>query len=251
MADPEDASRSVVALFPLVSALNHSCWPQAAVIHNSESKNADVLITQPVVSGEQIFICYRPDLLTKPKELRQLELARKWEFECRCERCVTPRDSDKFLVQGDVSVDEKQLAADFRDVHGLWESNDSLPLSFYKSVDKFLAHPLHVAHWMRIQVRIWALSGYIGILEHYDSLPQLSKTDAVLQKGFLQKAVQLLKDQITAYRAVVPTLDHCKLPLHRTLLKLLAQSGIEESRPELLKLDENAPALEIVYSSYD
>lgn len=72
-----------VGIYIVVSKLNHSCCPNCDIKFRDSSA---ILVTErPLEAGEQLFISYVDDKLSRSQR-RQL-LRDGWGFECNCDRC--------------------------------------------------------------------------------------------------------------------------------------------------------------------
>jgi hypothetical protein len=65
------------------SALNHSCRPTAALVFKGDF--AEVRVMRDIAVGDEVTVNYMGVLLEKA--VRHKELAEKWKFICKCERC--------------------------------------------------------------------------------------------------------------------------------------------------------------------
>jgi hypothetical protein len=66
-----------------LSAFNHSCRRNAGVIYKGNIP--EIRAVRDIAVGEEVCISYDCEMETK--EQRHEELAKKWEFICKCERC--------------------------------------------------------------------------------------------------------------------------------------------------------------------
>ena len=72
-------------IFPFVSLLNHSCYPNACTL---TVDNKCVLTTcRPIKAGEQIFVSYGFSSFRYTREERRQKLAR-YKFNCDCTACI-------------------------------------------------------------------------------------------------------------------------------------------------------------------
>jgi SET domain len=77
----------VVALFPLIARINHSCDPNAQIVSQVfVDYHVDVCAVKPIAVGEEITISYLPTTIQRRERRRQLLQAR-YLFECECPRC--------------------------------------------------------------------------------------------------------------------------------------------------------------------
>lgn len=74
-----------VGLYPLLSYANHSCAPNARVIH-LDSAHARLVAARRIEEDEEVSITYvNPEL---SYEERQKHLRQQYGFECQCSKCV-------------------------------------------------------------------------------------------------------------------------------------------------------------------
>lgn len=73
-----------MALFPLVSVLNHSCWPN--VTHHTDEKDRMVVrAIAPIEAGEEICDSYIN--IYQGRKGRQTDILQAYGFVCACPRC--------------------------------------------------------------------------------------------------------------------------------------------------------------------
>ncbi|CUG86101.1 Hypothetical protein, putative [Bodo saltans] len=84
-------------LFGLVSMLEHSCQPNAALVwhrtstlEENDAMVIEVRALRPIAVGEHLSISYIPTVL--PREERQALLWKRYWFHCQCSRCVGAPD---------------------------------------------------------------------------------------------------------------------------------------------------------------
>ncbi|XP_030328216.1 SET and MYND domain-containing protein 4 isoform X3 [Strigops habroptila] len=83
--------RLATAFFPVLSLLNHSCWPNISVSFSGTA--ATVRASQPIPSGQEVFHCYGPHRCRMRVAERQ-QLLRQYFFECHCQACLEELESD-------------------------------------------------------------------------------------------------------------------------------------------------------------
>ena len=91
--DVLDGDNGVVgtALFSFLSLVNHSCDPTGSISFNGVS--AELRALRHIQQGEEITISYIET--AQPREVRQSELNKTYEFTCTCARCQGERDPGK------------------------------------------------------------------------------------------------------------------------------------------------------------
>eukprot|EP01062_Namystynia_karyoxenos_P048048 TRINITY_DN36482_c0_g1_i1.p1 TRINITY_DN36482_c0_g1~~TRINITY_DN36482_c0_g1_i1.p1 ORF type:complete len:660 (+),score=136.59 TRINITY_DN36482_c0_g1_i1:96-1982(+) len=85
-----DPPRRGVALWPLLSAANHSCEPNARLsarppVGAGGAPRCALVVRRPVAAGSELFICYCDEGGDLPE--RQAALWQTHRFRCRCGRC--------------------------------------------------------------------------------------------------------------------------------------------------------------------
>lgn len=90
---PTDLSNIGVSISPLTAMINHSCAPNAVVVHPSFPDNTSsdrrymaVVALRDFTAGEEILTSYVD--LSSPTATRQKELEERYKFRCACEGCV-------------------------------------------------------------------------------------------------------------------------------------------------------------------
>ncbi|KAL8198892.1 UNVERIFIED_CONTAM: hypothetical protein K2H54_028877 [Gekko kuhli] len=78
--------RLAVALFPVVSLLNHSCDPNTSVTFSRTT--AEVRALQPIAKGQEILHCYGPHKCRVGAAERHKELLAQYFFSCQCQACL-------------------------------------------------------------------------------------------------------------------------------------------------------------------
>lgn len=97
-----DAQFNVASIACVLSLVNHSCAPN---LINFAVDNREVCVTiRPVKKGEQLFISYiSQDGTMLPPQARQDHLKKYYDFDCKCEKCVScaPGKRDCFQMMMD------------------------------------------------------------------------------------------------------------------------------------------------------
>ena len=73
------------SIFPFMSLLNHSCYPN--VTHITVDNKYVLTVTRPIKNGEQIFISYGYSSFRYTRDERRQKLAR-YKFNCECIACI-------------------------------------------------------------------------------------------------------------------------------------------------------------------
>ncbi|KPI86119.1 hypothetical protein ABL78_4811 [Leptomonas seymouri] len=87
-------STSGVALYSVLSMLNHSCDPNCALVSlNSQTQRTrpmekHLVALRPIRDGEQLFISYNAGLTTKLSYEDRTALCAQRHFQCFCPRCL-------------------------------------------------------------------------------------------------------------------------------------------------------------------
>lgn len=76
------------AVYLNASMFNHACNPNAVVMFSPESA-LSVRTTHSIPSGSEISISYGPLAVRQSTEQRQLELQKKYHFQCQCDACLS------------------------------------------------------------------------------------------------------------------------------------------------------------------
>lgn len=79
-----------LALDFMFSLINHSCNPNTTMIYNTHRNTGnkpkyEVIATRDITQNEEIFITYTYSSM--PRDIRSIELERRYFFKCRCSRC--------------------------------------------------------------------------------------------------------------------------------------------------------------------
>lgn len=73
-------------LLPISSLMNHSCAPNVTRMGNDNS--VIIVVRRHIKPGEQIFDSYGPHHLNQKLVPRQIQIKKKYSFDCTCEACV-------------------------------------------------------------------------------------------------------------------------------------------------------------------
>jgi hypothetical protein len=118
------------------SALNHSCRPNAALV--SKGDFAEVRVMRDIAVGDEVTISYIPELMTKAD--RHKELAKKWKFICKCERCEAGDQPHE--VEGWKRL--RQIEREFKTLTRVDERKQMLELSLQQlAITEKIAGPMH------------------------------------------------------------------------------------------------------------
>lgn len=79
-----DETVSIEFLHEFSSFFNHSCYPNT--LFSRHGNKFFGYLVRPVKKGEQLFVTYVHELLSKAE--RQAGLLQKYQFECKCSKCV-------------------------------------------------------------------------------------------------------------------------------------------------------------------
>ncbi|KAI5646084.1 SET domain-containing protein [Phthorimaea operculella] len=101
-------------LFPLQSACNHSCAPNAEATFPFGNHRVQLRATRVIHAGEEICISYLDECaLQRSRHSRQKELAQNYLFVCWCERCVSQSsqpdctsEEDDCMSEGEGDMDD-------------------------------------------------------------------------------------------------------------------------------------------------
>jgi len=80
----------MVALYPKISSLNHSCVANCAMVSSSETARALVYTLYDIPAGTELTIDYFCEVA--PTEVRREWLLKSHKFLCQCERCMSRLD---------------------------------------------------------------------------------------------------------------------------------------------------------------
>ena len=72
-------------IFPFMSLLNHSCYPNAE--QTTVDNKCVLMVARPIKAGEQIFISYGSSSFRYTREERRQKLAR-YKLNCGCVACI-------------------------------------------------------------------------------------------------------------------------------------------------------------------
>lgn len=82
------------AIYPSASLMNHSCLPNA--LFSFSGSTVTVCATKGIQGGEEISNCYGPQVGRMQRTQRQVELRRKYFFDCTCPACCHPTPAIQF-----------------------------------------------------------------------------------------------------------------------------------------------------------
>ena len=73
-------------LFPIANCTNHSCDPNIASVTRGPNYSLDLVARRPIAAGEELFISYIDESLSRDE--RRALLRKQYLFECECTKCV-------------------------------------------------------------------------------------------------------------------------------------------------------------------
>lgn len=76
-------------LYEVTNSINHSCEPNAMVVHCNADHTISVVTKVPIDHGAEITISYIDETL--PKADRQAKLKEFYDFECACPKCLSEK----------------------------------------------------------------------------------------------------------------------------------------------------------------
>ncbi|KAK2067066.1 hypothetical protein P8C59_000832 [Phyllachora maydis] len=83
-----DDGRILLALFPNIARINHSCRPNAYLRFHPSRLTAEIISYTAIPAGHEILISYAP--LADSRDDRQAHLLQHWGFTCTCALCRLP-----------------------------------------------------------------------------------------------------------------------------------------------------------------
>ena len=87
-------------LFPLISRINHSCFPNCQFVDNPKSDKHSIISLFGIQSGDEITHSYIDlDLFMADCAKRTKYIFDNYGFECRCDECVLFKKRDRFRKQ--------------------------------------------------------------------------------------------------------------------------------------------------------
>ena len=134
-----EALSPFAALWPEVSLIEHSCWPNSSLVVVGSGPDARAVIraTRTILPGERISISHISTLdILSPLLVRQKTISRSLGFVCPCDRCKAEESEAHFLSPALQSIHEaavsirQQLASTIEDPSALrMESEGSVSMS--------------------------------------------------------------------------------------------------------------------------
>jgi len=92
-----DHDRFESGLFPMISRINHSCFPNAQFVDDTKHEMHGIIALCGISAGEEITHCYIDiDLFMADSMKRQKYILEHYGFECQCRDCVLFKKRDKF-----------------------------------------------------------------------------------------------------------------------------------------------------------
>jgi len=203
------AKKCRVLLFPKLSYLNHSCSPNATLL---ELDGHRILVAgKDIKEGEEVCICYHPSLFFLPEFNRKEILKGSWDFDCTCDRCLQPLETDKYLTEiigTDFSENEKKMNLLYSDLIGDFPP-DHFDMEYIENAKAFMKLPLHFAHWRMMKVRQSVLEFCSGEDRH-----------------LFENREDIWRDQISAQKLHCPFHDASKMRLFRGYLKFYDKDSL-------------------------
>lgn len=74
-------------LFEVANSMNHSCEPNASVVHCDADHTISIVSKAPIKHGVELTISYIDESL--PKAERQAKLKEFYDFDCACPKCLS------------------------------------------------------------------------------------------------------------------------------------------------------------------
>lgn len=242
-----------VGVYPLTSMINHSCYPNCAMIFDGST--ITVRCIRPIQPGEEVTVSYLDVCL--PWEKRQDELARRYFFQCQCSLCLStecdprdawrcttsdcerpiPRNAVGYICPGcsvEQTVDEQKKAA-VEDSIKRYEIVDKMEnrarlapsrISSLLQVQKVQSDYLHYANYHLLSTR------------RLLNLLQLSyKTETENCTGSNTRSLSVAQDILRAYRRIL-TRYHPQVSVQLTLVGRAWLAAREEecsTSPEVIR----------------
>ena len=94
-----------LALYPLISRLNHSCKPNIG--YGFDGWKMRLFTTRDIEPGEELTSCYSDVVLIHPRTTRMGYLKAKFNFDCQCDGC----SSEQHCPESDVKRDRLRFLA--------------------------------------------------------------------------------------------------------------------------------------------
>ena len=92
-----DHDRFESGLFPLISRMNHSCFPNAQFVDDTIHGMHGIIALFGINAGEEITHCYIDiDLFMTDTAKRQSYILENYGFKCQCRECVLFKKRDGF-----------------------------------------------------------------------------------------------------------------------------------------------------------
>jgi len=232
--NPEE--QDVLSFFPKVAYFNHSCSPSVTVeqVLSGAHLEGVVATIEDIPAGVEVTICYRPDLLLLPRQLRQATLKDLWGFECTCERCSRQDGGDEpFLVQTNLPPAKEAEAAEmFRNLEELFKTDWDLATGQkIKALSFLFLRILGNFHWQAIAVRKFLVEVLLTIAA-YEQDPKESEKAT-------RQVLQIVEQLFRCYAKALPRLASSKMTLLTTYLQhggtLEAAAKLD---PSIIKVQE-------------
>ena len=240
--NPSNTEEDVLSFFPKVAYFNHSCAPTATIeqlVTAAGSLEAVVVAIEDVKApGEEVTICYRPEIMALPRAQRLRVLKENWGFDCTCTRCQQAED-EAFLVQmpGFSQAQQQEVDLMYAKVEelfrGEWEDLETAHL--IRSLSFSFLKILTTVHWKAVSVRKFLLEVLLTI-EEYESREE--------EKEKARKQLRQIIEQLFRCNArILPHLSNTKM----TLLKTYLQHG--GTLEAAVKLDPNLERVNQIFGT--
>uniref|UniRef100_A0A3Q3ICY0 Protein-lysine N-methyltransferase SMYD4 n=1 Tax=Monopterus albus TaxID=43700 RepID=A0A3Q3ICY0_MONAL len=115
---PVQSSREIciaTAIFPTLSLLNHSCYPNTSLVFNTGTVTITVRASKNITVGQEIVHCYGPHSSRMASQERQRLLQEQYYFLCQCEACTLAQEE----AEGTEGQLQQPVAGDSRHDSGL------------------------------------------------------------------------------------------------------------------------------------
>lgn len=227
----------VMLLNPDISIFNHSCNPNVCIYY--DNNNICYIYTiRPIIEQQQLYICYRNDLLHLPTQQRQAILHNIWNFTCKCELCNNI-DLTMRIIESDYNgryiYDNSYITTMIQHMNNLIQQSDldKPPSDYLDNIDQFLLHnqTLHNAHWIKHKLRNYVMPVLLGGITDTDNdNTTTQQPPSTFIQQWRNKSFKLLTQHIESTVLIEPSLHSSKLQLYNTYIYIST---------ELMKLPYN------------
>ena len=241
-----------MCIYNKLSLYNHSCQPNLCIYYNTTTTNTNihqsgsdnnnnniayVYALQPIRQSDQLYICYRTDLLHLPTHKRQSILYNTWRFICRCILCTCISHTQN-IIESDqqyrlLSHQTQYINTMESLVNQLIEQGNQYipPAAWLSDIDELLLHnhTLHYAHYILHSCRWNIMPVLLGAIQ--SELSNISSSDTTnnntnkLQyiKQWRNKLLKILTIHIDSTILIEPSLHSHKLQLYNTYIYIANQ----------------------------